>query len=44
MSEDLVPGHHKVELLLIAQGDIHSVEQDISSAKLKTDIPIQNFD
>ena len=29
---------------MITQGDIQSVEQEISSAKVKPDMPIQNFD
>ena len=36
--------HYKVSLLLITQRDIQSVEQGISSAKVKPDRPIQNFD
>ena len=36
--------HYKVALLLITQGDIPSVEQGISSAEVKPDRPIQNFD
>ena len=30
--------------MLITQGDIQSVEQEISSAKVKPDMSIQNFD
>ena len=33
-----------VLLLLITQGDIQSMEQQILSAKVKPDRPIQNFD
>ena len=36
--------HYKVVLLLITQGDIQSIEQEIWSAKVKPDMPIQNFD
>ena len=36
--------HYKVELLLTIQGDIHSMEQKISSAKIKPDRATQNFD
>ena len=36
--------YHKVELLLITQGDIQSIEQEILSAKVKQDMPTQNFD
>ena len=35
---------YKVALLLITQGDIQSMEQEISSVKVKPDRPIQNFD
>ena len=35
---------YKVALLLITQGDIQSMEQEILSAKVKPDGPIQNFD
>ena len=31
-------------LLLITQGEIQSVEQEISFTKVKPDMPIQNFD
>ena len=44
MSKDIVLRHYKVALLLITQGDIESVEQEISSTKVKPDRPIQNFD
>ena len=36
--------NYKVALLLITQGDIQSIEQEILSAKVKPDMPIQNFD
>ena len=36
--------HYKVTLLLITQEDIQSMEQEISSAKVKSDGAIQNFD
>ena len=35
---------YKVALLLIIQGDIQRIEQKISSAKVKSDRPKQNFD
>ena len=35
--------HYNIALLLITQGDIQSVEQKILSAKIKPDMPIQNF-
>ena len=42
MSKDL--RHYKVALLLITQGEIQSVEQKILYAKVKPDMPTQNFD
>ena len=36
--------HYKVALLLIAQGEIQSIEQEMLSAKAKSDRAIQNFD
>ena len=36
--------HYKVGLLLITQGDIQGVEQELLSAKIKPDRAIQNFD
>ena len=44
MSNDLSTKTYKVALLLITQGDIQSMEQEISSAKVKPDRFIQNFD
>ena len=35
---------YKVMLLLITQRDIQSVEQEMTSAKVKPEMPIQNFD
>ena len=40
----VTPYTGKVALLLIPQGDIQSVEQGISSAKVKPDMSIQKFD
>ena len=40
----VTPYTGKVALLLIQQGDIQSVEQGISSAKVKPDMSIQKFD
>ena len=34
----------KIVLLLITQGNAQSMEQEILSAKIKPDRPIQNFD
>ena len=45
MSKDLsTKTLYKVVLLLITPGDIQSVEQEISSAKVKPDLPIRKFD
>ena len=41
MSKDL--RHYKVALLLIRQGEIQSVGQEISSAKAEPDMPMQKF-
>ena len=38
------PRQYKIALLLITQGGIQSVEQEILSAKVKPDGPIQNLD
>ena len=35
---------YKAVLLLITQGDIQRMEQEISAAKVKPDSPMQNFD
>ena len=35
--------HYKVALLLIRQGEIQSVGQEISSAKAEPDMPMQKF-
>ena len=44
MSNDLSTKTYKVALLLITQGDIHSMEQEISSAKVKPDRFIKKFE
>ena len=44
ISKDLSTKHYKVTQLLITQGDIQSMEQEILSAKVKPDRTIQNFD
>ena len=44
MSKTYVLRHYKVALMLITQGDILSVEQKKSSAKVKSDMPIQKFE
>ena len=41
MSKDI--RHYKVALMLITQGEIQSVEQEISSSKAEPDMPIQKF-
>ena len=43
MSKDLSTKYCKVALLLITQGDIQTMGQEISFAKVKPDMPIQNF-
>ena len=44
MLKSRVLRHYKVALLLIAQGEIQSIEQEMLSAKAKSDRAIQNFD
>ena len=44
MSNDLSTKTYKVALLLITQGDIQSMEQEISSAKVKPDRFIKKFE
>ena len=44
MSKDLSTKTKSCTAAMITQGDIQSVEQEISSAKVKPDRPIQNFD
>ena len=44
MSKDLVLRHYKLVLLLITQGEIQSIEQEILSAKVKPDPKtLQNY-
>ena len=44
MSKNLSTKTFIIKLLPITQGDIQRVEQEISSAKVKPDMPVQNFD
>ena len=44
ISKDLSTKDYKATLLLITQGDIQRMEQEILPAKIKPDRPIQNFD
>ena len=44
MSKNLSTTTFIIKLLPITRGDIQSVEPEISSAKVKPDMPIQNFD
>ena len=44
MSKNLSTTTFIIKLLPITRGDIQSVEPEISSAKVKPDMPTQNFD
>ena len=44
MSNFIMSRHYKIALPRITRGDIQSVEQEISPANVKPDMPIQNFD